>query len=102
MSKKKSAAENSAALLKAINSLRAGLIVTRCDLTTLLGLCAEIARAAGVERINGLAPVKWHARRRAVELQRGLEELEDLDPALAAMVQQQIDESRKQMPPDKS
>jgi hypothetical protein len=58
-------------------------------------LCEEIGRKAGVEKIDGMPLPKWCRCQVPQELHRSLREIEDLNPALAALLQQRIDEIQK-------
>jgi hypothetical protein len=80
---------------RTIKNLMAGMVVLRSDVTALIAALEAVAERAGVADVGGLSVAAFHARQRVRELQRELLAIEDDDPALAALVQQQIDHARQ-------
>jgi hypothetical protein len=61
------------------------------DRMALLGLALSIANHVGLRDLDGLPVQKWYERQRLVEMERFLIQIEDVNPALAAVLQQEID-----------
>ena len=79
----------------ALDQLTASLLILRADTAANLGAIEAISRACGLQAIDGLTVLQWHAKQRLVELEKALISLEDLDTALAAQIQRHIDQARK-------
>lgn len=64
------------------------------DRAALLASIEAVARCAGLRLVDGKPLLDWFEQQRRVELEKFLIRCEDADPELAALLQQQIDESR--------
>jgi len=69
----------------------AAMVMLRSEMTSLLEFCNAICREVGIQSIEGLSISDWYQRQRDEDLRSALVGLEDLDPALAAVVQYEID-----------
>jgi len=78
-----------------VRELSVAVVVLRADLLATLGAIEAVSRAAGLKLVDGLPLLKWHAQQRAVELEKVLISLEDIDPAFAAQIQAHVDLAKK-------
>jgi hypothetical protein len=68
------------------------LTIIESEIRAMLGLCLAIGRVADIEKIDGLPLLEWYIRHLSQELQKTLEREEDRDPAIAAVIQQRVDD----------
>jgi hypothetical protein len=78
-----------------IASLRLSALISRADVKVALEGLKEVCRLAGVEAIDGLPLPTWIAQGRQLALEEELFAIEDKEPALAAMLQQHLDDVKK-------
>jgi len=72
----------------------------KADHLALLAYVESLADFCRMTSIEGLTPRDWYEQKRRAKLERFLLRLEDAAPAAAAVLQHEIDELRKPMPPD--
>jgi hypothetical protein len=65
------------------------------DHVALLSLVLLISKQLGLSDIDGLTPQKWYEQQRVIQLEKRLLQIEDRNPRLAAVMQQQIDAWKK-------
>jgi hypothetical protein len=92
-----------------------GLVIHRAEILALVSICEDIAKAAGITRFyektgdpvradtgsdkkkgDALTIPELFKRRRVQELEVALIDIEDIDPAHAARIQQYADKIRRQ------
>lgn len=78
-----------------ITSLRLSALIARADVTVALTAIEEIGRQLGVETIEDMSVSDWFAKHRVLALEHELVAIENKSSALAAKLQEHLDELKR-------
>jgi hypothetical protein len=80
-----------------VDRLLAGSLVLQAQVEVLLSMCTLLARRLEINELDGLSLDDWFHREKQKQIDALLISVEDGNPAVAAILQTIVDESRKRM-----